>query len=229
MDLGITSVFYGLIGLSVAVALWLSEARATRAERLFRVTTSLFFWPIFLPLLLRPKSTKPSETVPSASHTETLDELVARMDRVERELDLALTSLNGQSENLSSDEQARISELRLAWRAPVDRLRELDALLAQPTFAETTTSARDEASGDSLFRSEQSRKQNLVQLRDIREHMHHEVLSSLAHVREFVTRIHLAKFSGASTASAKEMVEQLAAAVTGDFATMIAKQPRATV
>lgn len=226
MDLGITSVFYGLIGLSVSVALWLNEAHTTRAECWFQVSTALFFWPIYLPLLLRRKSTEPSEPVASASHAETLDNLVARMDRVERELDLALGSLQGWSENLSSDEQARISEIRLAWRAPVGRLRELDALLARSTFVETS---RDAAASDLLVRSEQSRQQNLAQLRDIREQMHHEVLSSLARVRELVTRIHLAKFTRSPPTPADELVEQLAAAVAGDFATMIATQSRATV
>lgn len=219
MDLGITSVFYGLIGLSVAVALWLSESHATRGERWFRVSTAVFFWPIYLPLLLRPKSAEVPEPAPSAAHIETPDELAAMLDRIERELDLALGSLCGWSENLSSEEQARISELRSAWRVPVERLRELDALLAQPTFVESTIAARDAASSEPLARSEQSRQQNVSLLRDIRERMHRELLASLARVRELVTRIHLAKFTGTSLL-AKELVEHLAAAITGNSAAL---------
>jgi hypothetical protein len=45
--------------------------------------------------------------------------------------------------------------------------------------------------------------------------MHADLVGTLAWVRELVTMIHLAKFSGAPAARAEELVAQIAAAVQG--------------
>jgi hypothetical protein len=45
--------------------------------------------------------------------------------------------------------------------------------------------------------------------------MHADLIGTLAWVRELVTMIHLAKFSGAPAARAEELVVQIAAAVQG--------------
>ncbi|MGD9856866.1 MAG: hypothetical protein AB7U20_18110 [Planctomycetaceae bacterium] len=45
--------------------------------------------------------------------------------------------------------------------------------------------------------------------------MHDDLMSTLAWVRELVTMIHLAKYTGAPASRAEELVTQIAAAVEG--------------
>jgi hypothetical protein len=63
--------------------------------------------------------------------------------------------------------------------------------------------------------SENVRRENIRQLHTIRKRMHADLIGTLAWVRELVTMIHLAKFSGAPAARAEELVAQIAAAVQG--------------
>ena len=63
--------------------------------------------------------------------------------------------------------------------------------------------------------SEQVRRENIRQLATLRKQMHADLIGTLAWVRELVTMIHLAKFSGAPAARAEELVAQIAAAVQG--------------
>lgn len=53
MDFTITAIFYGMLGLGVATAVMLN-ATGSRNERWFQTIAAFFFWPIFIPLLLRP-------------------------------------------------------------------------------------------------------------------------------------------------------------------------------
>ena len=63
--------------------------------------------------------------------------------------------------------------------------------------------------------SEEVRRENIRQLAALRKQLHGDLIGTLAWVRELVTMIHLAKFSGAPPARAEELVAQIAAAVHG--------------
>lgn len=91
MNASITAIFYGLVGAGVAVALFLSDSTGSRYERSFRVLTAFLFWPLYLPLLLRPTGPSVPITQPSAAPS---DELAAQIAQVETELGRALQSLN---------------------------------------------------------------------------------------------------------------------------------------
>jgi hypothetical protein len=72
------------------------------------------------------------------------------------------------------------------------------------------------ADGDPRLRSSlQARRQNVERLQRLRGRAHDDLTRSLAWVREVVSMIHLAKFSGAPAARAEELVAQIAAAVEG--------------
>ena len=61
--------------------------------------------------------------------------------------------------------------------------------------------------------SEQTRQQNLARLREIRQQMHQRLLETLAGVRELVTRIHLAKYTG--TPAPSELANQITSVMAG--------------
>jgi len=229
--LGLTETlfFYLLMGVGVGAAVLLQDTVLTGSERLFRVLTAVAFWPIYVPVLLQRSPTdEATEThggaVPKPS-ARPRDEMDAAIDQVEVELDAAMKSLGGWAENVLAREDARFSELRATWRTQADRIRELDSLLVQPEFVAGSASVenqavgQDEASsagGDERIRqTEESRRENIARLRAVRRQMHDDLLGTLAWVRELVTMIHLAKFTGAPASRGEELVAQIAAAVQG--------------
>lgn len=213
MGLSQTTLFYLVIGAAVAVAVWLRNDRRSLTGELFQSLLVLAFWPMYLPVLLTqtdesretPLSHRPSPTP--------RDDISAAIAQVETELASAVSSLDGWAENLLLDEETRFSELRAAWRVQAERIRELDRLLAKPEFAisePATTSASTR-----LSQSEQTRRENIDRLRLVRRRLHDDLMGTLAWVRELVTMIHLAKFTGAPPSRAEELVAQIAAAVEG--------------
>jgi hypothetical protein len=63
--------------------------------------------------------------------------------------------------------------------------------------------------------AERTRLENVRRLREVRRRLHHDLLDTLAWVRELATMIHLARFTGAPASRAEELVAQIAAAVEG--------------
>jgi hypothetical protein len=217
MLFGSSILIYLLIGLGVAVAVFLSKNETQPGERWFNIATSLPFWPLYVPILL----TREQPTGHQKS-TEPIgpprDEMSAAIAQVDSELESALDSLDGWAEDVLAKEQGRIHELRHAWTVQSERIREMDRLLA----AETKTSAAvDEtasltsATCERLRRSQQVRQQNIDRLRQVRRRVYEDLMATLAWVRELVSMIHLAKFTGAPASRAEELVAQIAAAVEG--------------
>jgi hypothetical protein len=210
-----TTIFYLLLGIGVAVAVYVRSDEQPGPALAFQLAGACLFWPLFVPMLLsggeRPSGEPAATERPSADEP---DALATAIGQVEAELDAALDGLDGWAEDVLSSEAQRLAELRTAWKLQAERIRQLDHLLAQPT-----------ALGDSLAavgadvhraqRSESLRQENLRQLRELRNKLHADLVGTLAWVRELVTMIHLARFSGAPAARAEELVAQIAAAVQG--------------
>ena len=100
----------------------------------------------------------------------------------------------------------------------------MDRLLALPEYAGTDDpvsalppvgSAEASTTADRLRSSRLARRQNIERLRRIRQRAYEDLIGTLAWVRELVSMIHLARFSGAPAARAEELVAQIAAAVEG--------------
>ena len=111
MDLATTAVFYAVVGAGVAVAQYLSSEAGGPANRGFQAASAWLFWPLYLPLLLRPSSE--AECPP---HPVTANQFDPAIAQVERELDGAWKSLDGWAEQALSREADRLAELRSAWR-----------------------------------------------------------------------------------------------------------------
>ena len=174
------------------------------------------FWPLFVPMLLSPATAKAnvSSELSWSGDVQQRDSLAAAISQVEAELDAALDGLDGWAEDVLNSEQHRLEELRIAWKAQADRIRQIDQLLAKPS-ARVDSLAEVAAEVASARQSEKTRQDNIRQLSALRNRMHADLVGTLAWVRELVTMIHLAKFSGAPAARAEELVAQIAAAVQG--------------
>ncbi len=210
-----TVIFYLVFGAAVAVAVFLCTPAASHSEMGVRLASALLFWPLFVPVLLASAGGKASalETAPG-DDPRPHDALDAAIAQVETELDAALGGLDGWAEDVLNSEAQRLAELRGAWKVQADRIRQLDRLLAQGTM--TADALEHVAADDERARhSDKVRRDNLRQLSTLRQQMHADLVGTLAWVRELVTMIHLAKFSGAPAARAEELVAQIAAAVQG--------------
>lgn len=236
MGINETILFYLLIGAGVSVAVLLSEDECSPAERSFQTATAVLFWPLFLPVLLR-RPHRPDEFRDNAPQTEEVsDGMSAAISQVEAELDAALRSLDGWAEGPLAQEYERLSELRTAWHLQAERVRELDRLLRQPEFGsdvtwkvetpstrlsspkskpEFSTDFGQPSDNERILHSEQARHENIQRLREVRRQLHDDLMGTLAWVRELVTMIHLAKFTGAPPSRAEELVAQIAASVEG--------------
>jgi hypothetical protein len=100
----------------------------------------------------------------------------------------------------------------------------MDRLLALPEYVladeadaglQTTGVTGSSPVGDRLRASQSARRQNIERLGRVRRQAYDELMATLAWVRELVSMIHLAKFTGAPASRAEELVGQIAAAVEG--------------
>jgi hypothetical protein len=213
-------VFYVMFGACVAVALYLHDDPRAARERSFRLVSCLFFWPLYLPLVLERRPNTIADDQSPSRPAVASDSLARAIQQVESELDAALGSLDGWAEESLADENRRLQELRGAWRSQAERIRQLDALLAASKQLDADPLAADAAAmsasaTDRRLRSDHARTENMRRLQELRGRMLDDLLGTLAWVRELVTMIHLAKFSGAPASRAEELVSQIAAAVEG--------------
>ncbi|HJQ79764.1 MAG TPA: hypothetical protein VJ828_07400 [Lacipirellulaceae bacterium] len=210
-----TAIFYLLLGAAVATAVYLRGNSGGGIRTGFDVASACLFWPLFVPVLLAPVKSETEAIAqaasPAADDRDSLSEAIAQ---VEAELDAALEGLDGWAEDVLNSEAHRLEELRTAWKLQAQRIRQLDRLLAAP---ESRDDSLGEVAADveKARQSEKLRRENIRQLVSLRKQMHADLIGTLAWVRELVTMIHLAKFSGAPAARAEELVAQIAAAVQG--------------
>jgi hypothetical protein len=206
---GQTLILYLVIGVGVAIAVYVSD-RGAESRNGFLVTSAIPFWPLYLPLLLTPigRDTR----VAPRSTSEPADEFATAIAQVDAELDAALGSLDGWAEDVLAREKLRIGDLRSAWSTQAQRIREMDKVLALHFGDEPVP---DSGADERVRSSWQARRQNVARLRRLRRRAADDLAGSLASVRELVSMIHLAKFSGAPAARAEELVAQIAAAVEG--------------
>ncbi len=215
---GQTLILYLVVGAGMAGAVYLTERSGRGPRHWFVVATAVAFWPLYLPLLLASGRRGPGE--PASASATPQDDLTAAIGQVDAELGSALGSLDGWAEEVLIREKGRLRDLRAAWLAQAKRIREMDRVLDQPEYGGENgpglppLSLTSEAE-ERFLSSRQARSQNLERLRRLRQRAYDDLMGSLAWVRELVSMIHLAKFSGAPAARAEELVAQIAAAVEG--------------
>src|SRR5437868_902205 len=128
MGLEPSILIYLLLGVAVAVAVYLTGGERSRVARGFAIATAVPFWPLYVPLLLagvRAPWPDPKPEQPPAPD----DAMEAAIRQVDAELEAALCSLDGWAEDVLAREHDRMHELHSAWRAQSERIREMDRLL----------------------------------------------------------------------------------------------------
>jgi hypothetical protein len=178
----------------------------------------VIFWPLYVPILLsREPDTQP--TVEPARPAAPPDDLALAIVQVDAELEAALRSLDGWAEDVLAREKGRFHDLRSAWIGQAQRIREMDRLLERPEYASDPVPLLDgpqeNGLAERLRASQQVVHRNRARLREVRERTLADLLATLAWVRELVSMIQLAKFTGAPASRAEELVAQIAAAVEG--------------
>ncbi len=218
MGLTESLVFYLLVGIAVSVAVYLAEGPRGTVRVAFLLGTSLLFWPLYLPVLLSMHGNRPTD---AALPSPQLDEMATAIAQVERELEAALSSLEGWPEAALAREKNRVAELRTALSAQATRVREIDELLSDTKSSDsldTHSRPADSLDAAALVRwqkSHRAREQNFTRLAAIRRQSHADLMATLAWIRELVSMIHLAKFTGAPASRTEELVAQIEAAVEG--------------
>jgi hypothetical protein len=211
-----TFLFYLLVGAVVAVAMYLSDDGGSR-QVMFLLPTAVLFWPLYLPVLL----SGPAKRVEVVRQPVKVDEMTTAIAQVELELQTAMASLDGWPETALAREKDRIGELRGALTVQAGRIRELDELLSHSTAAEdidmspTSVDGANVSALDRWQKSQRAREQNFTRLGAVRRRSHADLMATLAWIRELVSMIHLAKFTGAPPSRTEELVAQIAAAVEG--------------
>ena len=221
MALGTTFILYLVIGAAVAAAVVLRDQDAETSP-VWVAPSVILFWPLYIPGLMTPATQHLTESDTEQCNSPSSDELTAAIERVESELERALQSLDGWAELTLAAERSRLDELRQTWRLQAARIRELDELLDDSSI-EAELSSEDSAGvlptehtpATRGVQTERSRRNNISRLRRIRRQLHDDLLASLSWVRELVTMIHLAKYTGAPASRAEELISQIAAAVEG--------------
>lgn len=214
MGLAETLVMYLVAGLAVATAVYLN---GEHARGWLSLAAAAAFWPLYLPILLsRPEAPNEAQRPASRAAQDEMADVIAQVDA---ELDAAFSSLDGWAENVLAREKDRLVELRSALACQAARIREMDALMER-TDAGAGDFGCDETAGeprlvDRRRLSEQARRKNLRRLREVRRRSYDDLMGTLAWIRELVSMIHLAKFTGAPASRAEELVAQIAAAVEG--------------
>jgi hypothetical protein len=216
MGLGETLILYAVAGVAVAGAVYLNGGERGW-QRWFQLVAAVAFWPLYLPILLSQRD-MPVDTVPADDRADG-DEMSRAIAQVDAELDTALSSLDGWAENVLSREKDRLAELRTALASQAARIREMDALMAH-SDVDAASAAESAAHEEPLvvdrrLLSEQARRKNLERLHEVRRRSYDDLMGTLAWIRELVSMIHLAKFTGAPASRAEELVAQIAAAVEG--------------
>lgn len=211
MALGESLLFYLLIGLAIAATVVIGGER----REFLQPVAAAIFWPLFVPILLSRRAANQNvEHYERPASGEPDDALARSIVQVDDELSAALASLDGWAESAIARERVRIDELRVAWRAQAQRIREMDRVLAA-LDAEPHAAPDVSHEAGRAVQSIRARRENFDRLRHVREQANADLATTLAGVRELVSMIHLAKFTGAPASRADELVTQIAAAVEG--------------
>jgi hypothetical protein len=216
MNFNESLAFYLVVGLAVGAAQALVERSTGRQGWILSFLAAWLFWPLFLPLLLA-SHREPAERLDAKALP--CDGLSLAIRQVEQELDDALSSLDGWAEDVLHRRPERLRELRTALIAEADRIRAMEALVAREHNRPQVGASPQELNSkpgelsERGQRSEQARKENMNRLLSLCRQSRTDLLATLAWIRELVSMIHLAKFTGAPAARAEELVAQIAAAV----------------
>ena len=199
-------VLYLMIGAGVGVAVYLGDRADTGPSAAFAIVTAILFWPLYVPVLLY--AARPIAATQEPAPMTTWPRPSPRwMANYKQHLAVCVAGRRACSPAKRTGSQNCV---RLDGPGPThsrDGPLVVDVRTRCPTANESANQA--------LQQSEHARRRNLQRIQRLRERAYDDLMSTLTWVRELVSMIHLAKFTGAPASRAEEIVAQIAAAVEG--------------
>ncbi len=211
-----TAIIYALLGLVVASATALGEARPSAGRIVFLFTVGAVFWPLFAPMLLGGRG-----------GTETRDGVRAegdgRIHAAEADMLAALAKVKGGvAGEAMAPEAAKVRDLASGLRAMAVRLVEIDEALRAPGLDTAAieaqladVAARGGAESDPRAQSLRARLRNIERLRALRGRTGEDLERSLFKMEEITSQILLLKFAGRPEAEVAELIDGIAGSVEG--------------
>ena len=216
MGLAGTGIIYLLLGLVVATATVLGEARPGPGRIAFLFTIGALFWPLFAPTLLGGGKT-------GAAAGEARSGGDARIGAAEADMLAALAKVKGGVAGEAMAPEARkVRDLANGLRAMAARVVEIEEALRAPGLDPAAieaqladVSARGGAESDPRAQSLRARLRNVERLRALRGRTGDELERSLFKMDEITSQMLLLKFAGRPEAEVAELIDGIADSVEG--------------
>jgi hypothetical protein len=220
MGLAGTAIIYLVLGLVVATATALGDARRGAARLAFLFTVGAVFWPLFAPMLFGNKA------APGAGHEASRGGDAAgnaRIRSAEADMLAALAKVKGGvAGEAMAPEAAKVRDLATGLRAMAARIGEIDEALRAPGLDPAAieaqladVAARGGAGSDPRARSLRARLRNVERLGALRARTADELERSLCKMEEITSQMLLLKFAGRPEAEVAELIDGIAGSVEG--------------
>ena len=213
-----TSIFYGIIGVVVAAAMWLSGTSKNGLARAGLFGVHAVLWPFFAPILLG-RAVSGAEGDQRALEATSRD---PRLCQAEEQLWAALSSLDGIAEDVLGPDMARVKSLTGSLEQMSHRLAEMDELLKSPEFDERRVRAALEEmdtqrqAGDSARASSiRARLRNIERLEQMRRGLSADFERAILKIEEISSQISLLRFADHPEQEVGELIQDIAATVEG--------------
>lgn len=219
MGLTGTAIIYLLLGLVVASATALREAKLGAGRALFIFTVGALFWPLFATTLLGGAGARTSE----GGRGEADSAGNARIHAAEANMLAALAKVKGGvAGEAMAPEAARVRDVASGLRALAARVVEIEEALRAPgldcaaieaQLADVATRGGEES--DPRAQSLRARLRNVERLRALRTRTGEDLERSLFKMEEITSQMLLLKFAGRPEAEVAELIDGIADSVEG--------------
>jgi hypothetical protein len=220
MGLTGTAIIYLLLGLVVASASALREARLGAGRALFLFTVGAVFWPLFAATLLGGGAASKADTDARGGGDSAAN---ARIHAAEADMLAALAKVKGGvAGEAMAPEAARVRDVASGLRALAARVVELEEALRAPgldpagieaQLADVAARGGDES--DPRAQSLRARLRNVERLRALRARTGDDLERSLFKMEEITSQMLLLKFAGRPEAEVAELIDGIADSVEG--------------
>ena len=220
MGLTGTAIIYLLLGLVVASATALGEARLGAGRALFLFTVGALFWPLFAATLLGGGA---ASKAPNDARVGDDSAANARIRAAEADMLAALAKVKGGvAGEAMAPEAARVRDVASGLRALAARVVEIEEALRAPGLDSAAieaqlegVAARGADESDPRAQSLRARLRNVERLRTLRARTGEDLERSLFKMEEITSQMLLLKFAGRPEAEVAELIEGIADSVEG--------------
>ncbi|MGM0556024.1 MAG: hypothetical protein ACQEVA_06580 [Myxococcota bacterium] len=209
-----TIIIYGIIGATVAAAIWLSSADESSP---LDAIVHAALWPLFAPSLLEPRA----ESKPKPARARQRPHAEQRVRKVEAGLLAALEELDGAPEDVLRPEFNRIRGLMDSLDAMAARRDDMRSMLAESQFDRGLAKARleelerDPDADRARLESVRNRIKHIDRLEQMHEALSADVDRTLLKLEETTSQIRLLRFADSPAEEVSDLVRDITATVEG--------------